>query len=61
MFHDWLELFKVGGYKTDTNYLFLGDYAVVVYLYFLTLKLKYSNITFLCRENYEYSQTSQIK
>ena len=26
-FHDMMEMFKMGGYAPDTNYLFLGDYV----------------------------------
>lgn len=26
-FHDMMEMFRMGGYAPDTNYLFLGDYV----------------------------------
>ncbi|KAM0071782.1 putative protein-serine/threonine phosphatase [Helianthus debilis subsp. tardiflorus] len=33
LFHDLLELFRIGGSALDTNYLFMGDYVgFVVYV-----------------------------
>ena len=65
-FHDLIELFKVGGYIRDTNYLFLGNYidrgcfSVESISLLLALKFKYPNRIFLLRGNHESRQLSQM-
>ena len=65
-FYDLLELFKVGGYVPDTNYLFLGNYigkgcfSVESVSLLLALKLKYPNRIFLLRGTHESRQMSQM-
>lgn len=65
-FADLLELFRIGGYPSDTKYLFLGDYvdrglhSVEVISYLLCLKLKYPGNISLIRGNHESRQITQV-
>ena len=58
-FYDVLEIFKIGGYCPDTNYLFLGDYvdrgfySVETISLLATLKLRFPSRITLIRGNHE--------
>ncbi|KAF8964878.1 Metallo-dependent phosphatase-like protein, partial [Flammula alnicola] len=60
-FFDLMELFKMGGFCPETNYLFMADfgdrgfYSIKTFLLLLALKVRYPeritlvSFTFLCR------------
>ncbi|KAK7403972.1 putative serine/threonine protein phosphatase [Neonectria magnoliae] len=58
-FFDLIEIFRIGGYCPDTNYLFLGDYvdrgmfSVETISLLVCLKLRYPNRVHLIRGNHE--------
>ncbi|KAG7287311.1 hypothetical protein NEMBOFW57_006820 [Staphylotrichum longicolle] len=58
-FYDLIEIFKIGGYCPETNYLFLGDYvdrgmfSVETISLLVCLKLRYPNRVHLIRGNHE--------
>ena len=58
-FHDLLEMFKLGGYAPDTNYLFLGDYvdrgyySVETVTLVVALKVRYPDRVTIIRGNHE--------
>lgn len=58
-YYDLLEIFKIGGYSPDTNYLFLGDYvdrglfSVETISLLTCLKLRYPSRVNLIRGNHE--------
>ena len=63
-FHDLLELFKLGGYPPETNYLFIGDYvdrghdSIETFIYLLCLKLQNPSRIYLTRGNHECREIS---
>ncbi|EJD38213.1 serine/threonine specific protein phosphatase [Auricularia subglabra TFB-10046 SS5] len=65
-FYDLLELFQVGGWCPDTNYLFMGDfvdrgfYSVETFLLLLALKVRYPDRISLIRGNHESRQITQV-
>ncbi|MCJ1271827.1 putative serine/threonine protein phosphatase [Lobaria immixta] len=58
-FFDMIEIFKIGGFCPDTNYLFLGDYvdrglfSVETISLLVCLKLRYPHRVHLIRGNHE--------
>ncbi|EFX05920.1 serine/threonine-protein phosphatase [Grosmannia clavigera kw1407] len=58
-FYDLIEIFRIGGYCPDTNYLFLGDYvdrgmfSVETISLLVCLKLRYPHRVHLIRGNHE--------
>ncbi|KAJ3315258.1 putative serine/threonine protein phosphatase [Boothiomyces sp. JEL0838] len=58
-FFDLLEIFRIGGYAPNTNYVFLGDYvdrghhSVEVITLLICLKLRYPSRITLVRGNHE--------
>ncbi len=65
-FYDLMELFQVGGYCPDKNYLFLGDfvdrgyYSVETFLLLIALKVRYPDRITLIRGNHESRQITQV-
>ena len=65
-FHDLLEMFKLGGYAPDTNYLFLGDYvdrgkqSIESLCILLAFKLKHPDNVHLLRGNHECQNITKI-
>jgi len=61
-----MELFKVGGFCPDTNYIFLGDFvdrgynSVETFLLLLALKVRYPDRMTLIRGNHESRQITQV-
>ncbi|KAG9327626.1 hypothetical protein KVV02_006330 [Mortierella alpina] len=64
-FYDLLEIFKIGGYCPDTNYLFLGDYvdrglySVETMSILTCLKLRWPDRVQLVRGNHESRAVTQ--
>ncbi|KAF8991516.1 Metallo-dependent phosphatase-like protein [Cyathus striatus] len=65
-FWDLMELFRVGGFCPETNYLFMGDfvdrgfYSVETFLLLLALKVRYPERITLIRGNHESRQITQV-
>jgi len=65
-FHDLMELFRIGGYPPDTNYLFLGDYVDRGYFsvesvsLLLCFKVRFRERITVLRGNHESRQITQI-
>jgi diadenosine tetraphosphatase ApaH/serine/threonine PP2A family protein phosphatase len=63
---DLLELFRVSGDPSTTNYVFLGDYvdrgrhSLLTFLYLAILKLKHPDTFFLLRGNHECRAINQM-
>ncbi|ELP90051.1 serine/threonine protein phosphatase 2A catalytic subunit alpha isoform, putative [Entamoeba invadens IP1] len=65
-FHDFKEVFNIGGRLPDTNYLFLGDFvdrgfhSIETASLVVALKVRYPHRVFLLRGNHESRQITQI-
>lgn len=65
-FHDLMELFRIGGYLPDTNYLFMGDYvdrgyySVESVTLLVCLKVRFRERITLTRGNHESRQITQV-
>ncbi|KAF7297609.1 Serine/threonine-protein phosphatase [Mycena kentingensis (nom. inval.)] len=65
-FFDLMELFSVGGFCPETNYLFMGDFvdrgffSVETFLLLLALKVRYPERITLIRGNHESRQITQV-
>lgn len=65
-FHDLIELFQIGGYCPNTNYLFLGDYvdrgyySVECVTLLLLLKVRHRDRITILRGNHESRQITQV-
>lgn len=65
-FDDLMELFRIGGFVPETNYLFMGDFvdrgfnSVETFLLLLALKVRYPDRITLIRGNHESRQITQV-
>lgn len=65
-FYDLMELFQIGGFTPDTNYLFMGDYvdrgyySVECVTLVVLLKTRYRNRVTILRGNHESRQITQV-
>eukprot|EP00771_Trimastix_marina_P000540 gnl/Trimastix_PCT/1560.p1 GENE.gnl/Trimastix_PCT/1560~~gnl/Trimastix_PCT/1560.p1 ORF type:complete len:306 (+),score=48.57 gnl/Trimastix_PCT/1560:79-996(+) len=65
-FHDLMELFRIGGYSPDTNYIFLGDYvdrgyySVETVSLLVALKVRFPKRVTIIRGNHESRQITQV-
>lgn len=65
-YHDLIELFKIGGFLPDTNYLFMGDYvdrgynSVESVTTLVALKVRYRFRLTILRGNHESRQITQV-